>query len=77
MKTSFFMIEIILSVFSIPLYIIKRGKLKKMEKLDFSLGGGPLKKSPLPLLVKNKILTDGGTGLRKLAIEIITWTLLT
>ena len=30
--------------FSIPLYIIKRGKLKKkMKKLDFSLGGGPSK----------------------------------
>ena len=35
-----------------------RGKLeKKMKKLDLSFGGGPLKKSPLPLWVKNKILT--------------------
>ena len=31
-KTAFFMIEIILTVFSIPLYIIKRGKLKKLKK---------------------------------------------
>ena len=38
-KTAFFMIGIILSVFSIPLYIIKRGKLKKIEKMRFQLGG--------------------------------------
>jgi hypothetical protein len=35
-KTEFLIIEIILSVFSIPLYIIKRGKLKRM---GFNLGG--------------------------------------
>ena len=31
-KTAFFIIEIILSVFSIPLYIIEIGKMKKMKK---------------------------------------------
>ena len=57
-KNASFMIEIILSVFSIPLYtIIKRGKLKKKknEKMRFQLGGGSLTKSQLLLLVKNKI----------------------
>ena len=34
-KNPFFMIENILSVFSIPLYIIKTGKLKKIGKMRF------------------------------------------
>ena len=46
------MIEIILSFFLlIPLYVIKKGKLKKkMKKLDFSLGGGPMNKIAAPPL---------------------------
>jgi hypothetical protein len=40
-KTAFFMIEIILGVFSIPLYIIKKGKLKKTKNVILAWGWIP------------------------------------
>ena len=45
MKTAFFMIEIILSVFSIPLYITKRGKLKN-EILAWGVAPWKNRRSP-------------------------------
>jgi hypothetical protein len=53
-KTAFFSIEIILGVYSIPLYIINRGKLKKIKN-EILAWGGSLKKSQLLLSVKTKI----------------------
>ena len=37
---------------------LKGGKWKKLKKLDFSMGGGPLKKYQLPLLVKIRLGHD-------------------
>ena len=57
MKTPFFMIEIILIVFSIPLYIINRGKFKEKMKKKKIMYNGIEKTLRIISIMKNGVFT--------------------